>query len=324
MAINIPKKHHYIPEFLLAGFTDTGSKDGLLWVIDKNDGRQWQTKPSGIAFSKGFYDIETDDLPRDFIENAFAFFEEMAAPVIKKIIIKKSIPVGENFERLIMFLSIMAMRVPSVRRIFDGILKNIIEISTKDAFATEAHFNSIKERMKNDGIDVSNMKDYKELREFIFSDRYDIKIDQNWQIYTMWHGISIVYPWLIKRNWMLIAPKTGSTGFICSDRPLSLRWIKDEGPSFFGPGFGLEGTFVAMPLSKKLALFGTFERNIGGLQKDNSTVTLINTCTGMYSDRHIYFGEKDFSYFRKDMTVGSKDTLMEDIKKVKRRPDRSS
>jgi hypothetical protein len=31
---NIPRKHHYVSQFLLAGFTADGSKDGKLYVSD--------------------------------------------------------------------------------------------------------------------------------------------------------------------------------------------------------------------------------------------------------------------------------------------------
>ena len=42
------RKHHYVPQFYLAGFTATGNKDGQLWVFDKETGRNWPKTPFSL------------------------------------------------------------------------------------------------------------------------------------------------------------------------------------------------------------------------------------------------------------------------------------
>jgi hypothetical protein len=44
---NQSRKHHYVPEFYLAGFTESGTDDGRLHVLDKEQLRQWPSTPKG-------------------------------------------------------------------------------------------------------------------------------------------------------------------------------------------------------------------------------------------------------------------------------------
>jgi hypothetical protein len=38
------KYHHFVPRFLLAGFTDDGTRDGWLQVYDRERGKWWPSK----------------------------------------------------------------------------------------------------------------------------------------------------------------------------------------------------------------------------------------------------------------------------------------
>jgi hypothetical protein len=40
-----PRANHFVPQCWLAGFTETGQKDGRLWVTDLKRRKQWQTSP---------------------------------------------------------------------------------------------------------------------------------------------------------------------------------------------------------------------------------------------------------------------------------------
>ena len=42
-----PRKHHYVPQFYLAGFTENDSKDGQLFVLDKEQRKTWAKTPKG-------------------------------------------------------------------------------------------------------------------------------------------------------------------------------------------------------------------------------------------------------------------------------------
>lgn len=50
--MNVPKRHHYVPQFHLRRFVGA---DGKLWIWDKQDDRIFQAGPTGIAAETQFY-----------------------------------------------------------------------------------------------------------------------------------------------------------------------------------------------------------------------------------------------------------------------------
>ena len=52
------RRHHYIPQFYLAGSTSDGTKDGLLHATDLTIGKQWKCKPEGVAHSRDHFLVD--------------------------------------------------------------------------------------------------------------------------------------------------------------------------------------------------------------------------------------------------------------------------
>ena len=85
MSSNDPKRHHYIPQFLLKNFLDDS---GRFWVLDKKKGKLHQGTPTNtfveknlhrtLNFDHGNYSCEA--------EEELSRIESRAAPVIRKII----------------------------------------------------------------------------------------------------------------------------------------------------------------------------------------------------------------------------------------------
>jgi hypothetical protein len=49
MANKPARKHHFLSQFYLAGFTNLGAKDSLFWVFDQTTVNQWGAKPRNVA-----------------------------------------------------------------------------------------------------------------------------------------------------------------------------------------------------------------------------------------------------------------------------------
>jgi hypothetical protein len=91
-----PRKHHYIPEFYLAGFTNSGKRDDFLYVLDKKQVKQWKGTPKNAACERDFYRVDSEELESDYIENVISKFEGLAAPVLEKIIKNCTLPLPED------------------------------------------------------------------------------------------------------------------------------------------------------------------------------------------------------------------------------------
>ena len=57
---NIAKGHHFVTRGYLQGFTDTGDRNGKLWVFDFRVNRLFNPNPRGVALETNFNKI---DLP---------------------------------------------------------------------------------------------------------------------------------------------------------------------------------------------------------------------------------------------------------------------
>jgi hypothetical protein len=49
------RAHHYVPQCWLAGFTESGQKDGKLWQTDLDAQRQWPTNPLNAGHQRDYY-----------------------------------------------------------------------------------------------------------------------------------------------------------------------------------------------------------------------------------------------------------------------------
>jgi hypothetical protein len=56
-----PRKHHYVPQFYLAGFTDDGTLGGSLHVTDRTRRKVWPSNPKNAAHQRDFHKIEGTD-----------------------------------------------------------------------------------------------------------------------------------------------------------------------------------------------------------------------------------------------------------------------
>jgi len=314
---NEPKMHHYVPQFYLTGFTLSGEKDDNLWVFDKSSGNKFKSRPENIAKQKDYYKIDVNESDNNVVENMFAKIEGGSAPVINNIIKNNEIPQGEDFNILMYFLALLALRTPGFRQTVSNFTKDVAKGTAEMTFSSKERYESIINQMKEDGYELDNKISYEEMRDFIFSDRYDIEVDRTWLIYWIFEAIDIILPILHERNWSLIKIQDPTVAsFICCDRPVSLTFFEDS-KSFFGPGFGLDKTFLLMPINKRYMLMGTFEKPKKKYKADLKLIANFNSRLASGAERFIYSARGNFIYTKPDGMIGDSYYLMEQYRKKK-------
>ena len=63
-----PRKHHYVPQFFLAGFTPSGRRKDFLWVTDKKKLEQRKARPLKVALKRDFYGVEGEGVDPQQVE----------------------------------------------------------------------------------------------------------------------------------------------------------------------------------------------------------------------------------------------------------------
>lgn len=301
------KKHHFVPVSHLALFTQDGTKESILWVFDQKYGKQWDSVPGSVGFQKHLYRVDLPETEPDAIEDAFADVEDNVAPIIKEICISKKIPEGEEYNWLINYVALLAERTPVRRDVFTKPMQDITKIMSQMMLATPERFESIKRRMKADGVEINDNVSYEDMRKFILEENYTISFDNNTHINNLLTAIDAIIPPLGARNWTVAYSPPEIGDFICSDNPVSLHWTTQKERGFWSsPGHGLTETEVSVPLSSRIMLLGRFEEFPSNITiKSKRNLAILNSYTGMHADRFIYSKENDFLWFMRDNSIGN-------------------
>ena len=308
------RRHHFIPEFYLAGFTLSGSKDDFLWVLDQEQVQQWKAKPSKTGHQRDFYRVDLPDGAPDGLEIALGHVEGQVAPVLKRVIEAKTRLSADDLLWLINFISLMDARVPYMRNKWSSFIDEVYKKRARNMVVSREQWRATFDNMREKGEDISNDVSYEQMKSFIEDGKYTIDMDQNWHMRNLLNLRDKILRLLVKREWCLLIAEEDGCEFICSDNPVALEWGKPmNGP--YPPGFGHAGTMVTMPLNKDLALMGRFEGPAGVFPADCEVVAMVNSLTGSRAERFIYSPHEDFIWIKKDRnTIGNVADLLHELK----------
>jgi hypothetical protein len=320
MAGERPRRHHYLPQFYLAGFTDSGQRDGRLHVTSLEDGRRWIGTPPSVGHQRDFYRLDGVEGGEFELEHAFAEIEGGAATAIKATIETRQLPVDDELSSyLINFVALMAARVPQTRENFARPLKRVWQMLLEIELSSRERFEALVQQARAAGEQIPEV-DYEHLRQSFREGRIVLEVSQAEHIQTLLNAAETLVPLLAARHWTLLFA-TGAE-FITSDHPVALTWTVPRPPSFYGPGFGIAGTDVTFPLTKSIALLGRLAPQADdAIELDQRGVASLNSRTGMYARRIIVSGNPDHVWERDDQTIGNIDELVEAIRREPRRPE---
>ena len=244
-----PRKHHYVPKSYLAAWTDTGTVDGQLQVIDKSTGRAWAVRPINAAKETDLYMIEVSEVDGEVaateIETTFGAIEDEAMPIIKRMLAAENMVTGKDRENVMMFLAALVVRVPSRLNWIDDVMRKPVEMVYRQLEAEG------KLRSSNPELDAK-------IKEWFDKGLIKIEIKQNARLGMMASMLPTLLDLLMARQWAVLRTQPDAGDLICTDHPVLLEWIK-RAPLGESPGFGLENTAVFVPIGPSAALFGLWD-----------------------------------------------------------------
>lgn len=212
------ERQHFIPQFILRNFADNR---GLIHVLDKSDGRTFKANIRNVAAERNFYEVGESYN----VEAGLTQIEQLAAPIINKIISERSLVNLLPDERgvLSVFLAIQSFRTNQLRDSIAAINQLLV--------------NDIIRR----GWDPNSVENFKVL------DEEEVK-----QICVqMLAETGPVAELLADKQWMLI--ETTAQVFILGDHPIGMHNQRDFGPRG-NLGFAVPGVEMYVPLTPNLAL----------------------------------------------------------------------
>ena len=308
--MSMPRRHHYLPHFYLAGFTPQGNKDDMLHVLDMETGKTWKSKPGGVAHQIDYYRLD-DGAPDPFaLEKNLADFEGQAAEALRGIVADRSIGAFERREVLVNFVALMALRVPSQRNMLADFEKRVAVMMAQNMVSSPEVWADLKASARAEGVDVGDLP-YEEMRDFVMdTSRYTIEVGRESLIATTFSALDKLIPLIGQRRWSVAVAGEGAGDFICCDTPVARHWTIDDHPPIV-PGFGLEHSYIVFPLDRKVALFGTWDDEETMFEADRARVAQINSHILASADRFAMYPSYDIAWWTKDGRIAGPGELVE-------------
>ena len=287
------RRHHYLPQVYLAGFTDTGTKDGQFHVLDIHSGTYFRTSPKNVAAERDFNRVDVEGKPPDIIEQELSPFEESAGQAIRKVNRTNTSPSAEDINWIINLLCLIAVRNPQRRKAFNRARELEMHIIGDLLVSNEKVWDHHLKKAQEAGYVAETNVSFEEMKRFIKERRYKIEFTPEGNIRAEFHTFDKILQILGQRIWsLLVAPKSGPD-FICSDHPVALTWKSsaNRGPI----GYGLKNTEVFFPLGPRTGFYGVYEEPLRTIvHMKPAQVAMMNTRVAQSAERHVFSTRESF------------------------------
>ncbi len=247
------RRHHFVSECLLAGFTESGSADDVLWVHDLQRRHIRRQRPKEVAHERDWNLVAISGEHPQMVEDAYSDLESRAAPVIRRIEAQHELPSGEQLRDLLGFVAHLVTRGRHHRGWLRYATNRMNKLHLEMVAGTPEQLSETTERLRADAVDVGAL-DHDRVREIIDSDKYRIEPNQTWLVAHAVVDAERIFSLLRERHWGLLVAH-GTDRFICSDKPVTLMPVAPGG----SVGWATRNSAAIVPLSKSVVLTGTYE-----------------------------------------------------------------
>lgn len=289
-----PKKHHLIPAFYLAGFTSTGTKDGVLHVFDYERRKRFKTTPLKAFRETDFYRIDLPEADPNEIETALARHEMVVAPFVQKIASSgRADDRREVGEALALAASIMVRSRWARKLIRERVATDLVRRLRRNTI-TPAEWNRLRDAMLSGGSPELDVPDYENAIYKARSGYWLPPVPPTAHAEAIPHLQPEIMKALHGRDWELHAASSlEQGGFICSDAPLT--W-GDLGERLGGRLRSLSDpdVEVTFPLSKNVALVSYPGAYNGNREATDEVVARVNARTLFMSTGLIFHAFEHF------------------------------
>ena len=221
--------------------------DGKITVVDFKSGKEpFSTNPKNVAQQRDFNRIDSDTLPPDALENAYATFEGELAPVLKTIAAGESCT-EDGFSYVLTLMGVLAIRNPRFRANFSEFQNSVRQKMVAVAMSSKERWERQLARMREDGyLEGKPDVPYEQLKAHLAEGKIKFVTTTSEHARTELHSLDKLISILARRSWRWVRAAPTSGGFLTCDHPVCLNWIKR--PRGFAPiGYGLSGNNCLFP-----------------------------------------------------------------------------
>jgi hypothetical protein len=280
--VQIARDHHFVAQCYLAGFTDTGTKEGRLCVYDFKAERFFRQKPRNVAYEMDFNRVDVEGHAPDALETAFGEFEGRTASVIRRIVTEHDIPEDEEFSYVLNMIALLAVRNPSTRRSMTVSQRHAYRV-IGDMLASDRNLyeSQLRQAQANGFVAADKEVPFERMRDFLRKDDYTIEIPPEAHLQRELAVFQNILEQVSARNWSLLKAAADAPDFITCDHPVSLVYKQ-----------------LLFPLDARHALMGDREQGAPRVMTLKAAgVAEVNTRMQKLADRQIYSRTPEVAFF---------------------------
>jgi hypothetical protein len=268
----IAKKHHFVPQCYLAGFTDTGAKDGMLCVYDFEAQRFFRQIPKNVAFEVAFNRVDLEDHPPDALERAFGEFEGRVASVVNRITAEHDLPEDEELRYVLNLIALLAVRNPAMRRSMETAQRHMYRVIGDMLASDSGQYKSQAKRARTNGFVTGKDVPYEQVKDFLRRDEYTVEFPPQYHLQRELAVFEKILTALGSRTWSLLTAAPDAPDFITCDHPGSLTHKQ-----------------LLFPLDARHALMGDRQQRVPrSITLPEAGVAEVNLRMVNLSDRQLY------------------------------------
>lgn len=284
------QRQHFVPQFYLGGFTDTGNKRGKFWVYDRDAELCGRSSPKLVAHTTDFNLLTGGSDPMAF-EKRLSAFESKTATVLQNIRGSGKIPPDEDFSYVLNLIAMLWCRNPRMRnsqlRMRERVARISLDLLASNRPLYESHTRSGK---ASGHIKPDNDLSYEEFSASKV-DEYEIEFPPDATFDAELSTLDSTNQLFGSRYWSLLVAASNAPDFVCCDHPVSI-WPKPSLSARF-VGAATRYTECFFPLASRLALVGVFEDPYKEVFEVNAEgVARVNRATFHCAERYIYTKDK--------------------------------
>ncbi len=140
-----PRKHHYISQCWLAGFTENGKKTERFFVTDLVRRKQWTAKPAAVGYKIDLYRASDGADPVRW-ETKLGEFEQIIAPLFRRFFVEPGLVSPEELYDLQVFAAIQFIRLPAFRPFIEGVAKQNYPDILSSLLRSREHLERVSKR----------------------------------------------------------------------------------------------------------------------------------------------------------------------------------
>lgn len=291
----LPKRHHYLPQFYLKGFSQDKSRLFLYDKMIKDPKLQFPYRTTeNIGLENNLYLYTNKSMKKETLEEFFSKIENLAKNVIEKLENRIEITPYER-GHLALFVAFLWFRTPSAKKESLNMQEEMTEKLMRMMFSFPEQKTLVKKFLSERG-EVKTEDEIDDLIDFVKNperSRLKMKFPNGYWIKQMLEMANKIYIYLAHCSWE-IRHSDKRYAFITCDSPVML--IPSEKPHpFYGIGLLTPGVKKIVTLNSRMCLImhePYEELYLNHTPGDKDFVRLINSWQFEEADRFVFSPDK--------------------------------